>query len=269
MLEGLGGGPRPAPTVAPAPRPTHPDRGGQVVRKALRERDHRLGIASPAGGAVASIVAGAVRTSTIPLEAKGAFEVRLNADGSFAGIRVLGGTPGEAGAWRAAARAAADQLKGKKLTLGREARGGPVAVRVQVESRSRLPSGSTAEAPITPLESGCMADKAREAIERKALVEADPTAGPLQRRWMTPERDPRTAREFDADRIGKHDEALPQHTRPSLPICIPTLGGLGLDLGMPGIPIGLAVGGKFDLSDIGAHEVRTVRSRFEVVPIDG
>jgi hypothetical protein len=238
-------GPRAAPTTAAAAKPTDRDVAGRVLRGALDDRDRRLGL-SPTGGAVASIVAESVQVSSVPLEARGGFEVRLGPDGSFAGIRVLGTSAGDANAWNDAARRAARRLAAARVRLQPDESGG-VIVRVEVESRNRYPAGSET---VAELDIRCADDDAYDAIEREVKDQADPTSGPLARKWRDPE--PERQTEFDPERIGQPAPPVVDARPPRTLGCVPTK---------------LMV--RFDLSNIGAHKIRTVRSNARVVPLPG
>jgi len=219
------------------------DVAGRVLRDALADRDRRLGF-SPFGGAVASVLAEAVRGSPVPLEATGAFEVRFGADGQLAGIHVLGTSAGGSGAWHSAARAAAAALAKRRFALPDGATGGAV-VRVDVESRNRYPAGSVHVAEPTVI---CADDLVYDALERADKDQADPSIPPLTRKWADPEKERET--EFEADRIGRPPPPeLDQRPKRFLP-CIPAA---------PAI--------RFDLSNFGAHKARTVRSTFRVTPL--
>jgi hypothetical protein len=113
---------------------------------------------------------GARGGAAAPLEARGGFEVRLGPDGSFAGIRVLGTSAGDANAWNDAARRAARRLAAARVRLQPDESGG-VIVRVEVESRNR-----SAPSARTRASSRCLGRRRRHGRPRRVRAAVE--------RWM-------------------------------------------------------------------------------------
>jgi hypothetical protein len=131
----------PAPTVAPRPRPVDRDRAGQILREAMAEKDHALGLDLPGVGAVANAVADAVRASDVPAASRSTFQVRLDATGRAVSVRAVRFSSGDAGAWQRAAEIARQRLGGLALAMiGAYAEG--AVVTVEITSLLTLPSGS-------------------------------------------------------------------------------------------------------------------------------
>ncbi|WP_437999135.1 hypothetical protein WMF26_03485 [Sorangium sp. So ce185] len=134
--------PPPAPTAPPAQREVSMDRGGEVLREAMRDRDKTLGLDLPAAGTVASVVADAVRAAETPETARAVFEVQLSGAGAVLGVRALSSTAGAAALWARVAREAAAQLAGRVLAMTAAFAKG-AKVYVTVSSSVKMPSGAT------------------------------------------------------------------------------------------------------------------------------
>ncbi|AKT39037.1 hypothetical protein [Chondromyces crocatus] len=139
-----------APTSAPAAAPVDPTIAGKVLTSSIQTRDKSLGLQMPAAGVVATSLADAVRSSTAPLDARAKFEVKLGADGSVQGVRVLSATAGDAIEWERAARNAAQALASRTLQVGEAGRDG-VTVVVKVESKVVYPAGTKTKADVEPV----------------------------------------------------------------------------------------------------------------------
>jgi hypothetical protein len=221
-----------APTAAPAPRPVDANVATKVVAGSLHKRDQELGLDAPAGGVVASVIADAVRGAPIPADARATFEVRLDADGNVAGVRLVTASAGDQQMWDRVVRSAKGSLGGRSLKVGGQERAG-ATVTVKIESNVQFPGGSKQRVTAEPV----CANDALAAIEA-ALKDPRSIGADLPA--------PGTA--------GTHGAALgaaglppPEWDEQRKKFCIP-----------------VGIRGRVDLANIGAHAVNVVKSTFTV-----
>lgn len=222
----------PAPTAPIAPRPVDSDIAGQVLSGSQHKRDQALGIDLPAGGVVASTLASAVRGSEAPGDARATFEVRLGADGKVQGVRVVSATTGKADTWDRVARRVAADLGARALAMTGDAAARGATVTVKIESKIVYPAGSKEKIDVQPV---C----AEEVIEEMARSISEGTAG-------EPSRGPINDPAMNRPDPGKLLPSAEDEERKRL-FCIP-----------------IGIKGKGDISNIGAHTQKVVRSSFKV-----
>lgn len=225
--------PAPAPTHAPEAKATDSNIAGQVLGGALRKHDRELGLESSAGSVVASTLASVVRNSEAPPDARATFEIKLGPSGNVLGVRVVSSSAGNAGTWQGIAKRAAADLGSKSLGLGGTAAQGGATVTVKIESKVVYPAGSREKVDIQPV---C----AEEVIEEMVRTIAEGTAGEPSR---GPINDPAVNRPDPSQGTRNSPEEEERKRR----FCIP-----------------IGVMGKGDISNIGAHAQKVVRSTFTV-----
>jgi hypothetical protein len=229
-----GPAPAAAPTTPTAPKPVDSDIAGQVISGSLRKKDQDIGLDLPAGGVVASAIASAVRSSATPLDARATFEVRLGADGKVLSSRVVSSTAGEAGQWEGVAKKAAADLAARALTMSGDAAAKGATVTVKIESKVVYPAGSKEKYDVQPV---CAEEVIQEAIENLTEgVGGEPPRGPIRDPAMNrpdPGKSSASVNAEDEDRKRR--------------FCIP-----------------IGIKGKGDLSNLGAHTQKVVRSSFQV-----
>jgi hypothetical protein len=229
-----GPAPAAAPTTPTAPKPVDRDIAGQVIGGTLRKKDQDLGLDLPAGGVVASTIASAVRGSDAPGDARATFEVRLGADGKVLSTRVVSATAGQAGQWERVAKRAAADLAARSLTMSGDAAAKGATVTVKIESKVVYPAGSKVKYDVQPV---CAEEVIQEAIEQLTEgVGGEPPRGPIRDPAMNrpdPGKANAAANADDEDRKRR--------------FCIP-----------------IGIKGKGDLSNLGAHTQKVVRSSFQV-----
>jgi hypothetical protein len=142
------GAPKPAPTTVEAPRPVDGKIAEQVLAGTLHSKDKALGIDIPGAGVVATTVADAMRTSSIR-DARATFEVKLAADGTVQGVRMVSASGGDAQTWASVVNAAKNSLSAKTLQMGPEPKGATVTVKV--ESKIQYPAGSKEKYKVEPV----------------------------------------------------------------------------------------------------------------------
>lgn len=224
----------PAPTQPTAPKPVDRDIAGQVLSGTLRKKDQDIGLDLPAGGVVASAIASAVRSSDAPPDARATFEVRLGADGKVLSTRVVSATAGQAGQWERVAKAAAANLASRALTMSGDAAAKGATVTVKIESKVVYPAGSKEKIDVQPV---CAEEVIEEALT--ALTDgvgSEPARGPI--------RDPAMNRPDPGKAVGSASADDEDRKRR---FCIP-----------------IGIKGKGDISNIGAHTQKVVRSSFQV-----
>ncbi|HLM74244.1 MAG TPA: hypothetical protein VK459_16175, partial [Polyangiaceae bacterium] len=229
-----GPAPAAAPTTPTAPKPVDRDIAGQVISGSLRKKDQDIGLDLPAGGVVASAIAAAVRSSATPLDARATFEVRLGADGKVLSSRVVSSTAGQAGQWEGVAKKAAADLAARALTMSGDAAAKGATVTVKIESKVVYPAGSKEKYDVQPV---CAEEVIQEAIENLTEgVGGEPPRGPIRDPAMNrpdPGKSSASVNAEDEDRKRR--------------FCIP-----------------IGIKGKGDLSNLGAHTQKVVRSSFQV-----
>ncbi|NUQ76835.1 MAG: hypothetical protein HUU21_25150 [Polyangiaceae bacterium] len=227
--------PAAAPTTPTAPKPVDRNIAGHVISGTLRKKDQEIGLDLPAGGVVATTIAAAVRSSATPNDARATFEVRLGADGKVLSTRVVSATAGDAGQWEGVAKKAAADLASRPLTMSGDAAEKGAVVTVKIESKVVYPAGSKEKYDIQPV---CAEEVIQQALEAIAEggVGGEPPRGPI--------RDPAMNRPDPGKSSGVLNAEDEDRKRR---FCI---------------PIGIA--GKGDISNIGAHTQRVVRSSFQV-----
>ena len=226
--------PAPAPTTPTGPKPVDRDIAGQVISGTLRKKDQEIGLDLPAGGVVASTIASAVRSADTPLDARATFEVRLGADGKVLSTRVVSATAGEAGQWERVAKRASADLAARALTMSGDAAAKGATVTVKIESKVVYPAGSKEKYDVQPV---CVEEMIEEAIQQITEgVGGEPARGPIRDPAMNradPGKASPSANADDEDRKRR--------------FCIP-----------------IGIKGKGDLSNLGAHMQKVVRSSFQV-----
>jgi hypothetical protein len=221
------GAPKPAPTTVDAPRPVDAKIAEQVLAGTVHSKDKALGIDIPGAGVVATTVADAMRTSSIR-DARATFEVKLAADGTVQGVRMVSASGGDAQTWASVVNAAKSSLSAKTLQMGPDAKGATVTVKV--ESKIQYPAGSKEKYKVEPV---C----ANEVIQ---MIE-DAVQNGLSAGMAGTSRGVRT----DTGRFIPYNE-MSEDERSRF--CIP-------------LP---AIRAKGDLSNIGAHTTNFVSSSFQV-----
>lgn len=225
--------PVPAPTKPPETRPTDSNIAGQVLGGALRKHDRELGLESPAGGVVASTLTSIVRNSEAPPDARATFEIKLGPSGNVLGVRVVSSTAGNASTWQNIAKRAAADLSSKTLGMTGDAANSGATVTVKIESKVVYPAGSREKVDIQPV---C----AEEVLEEMVRTISEGTAGEPSR---GPINDPAVNRPDPSRGLRNSPEEEERKRR----FCIP-----------------IGIKGSGDISNIGAHAQKVVRSTFKV-----
>jgi hypothetical protein len=220
----------PAPTEA-APAPEVPrDVATRVLSGSLRQRDQEIGVGVPSAAVVADALTLGVRATETPGDGRATFEVRLGADGSVLGVRVVSASAGGAGAWEQAARRAARALAGKPLAMHGTAAERGAVVTVKVESKVVYPAGTKKKVDVQPVCAEEVLQDMADAIDAAAHGQAP--HGPIREPGATGE-----------------DPGLPRGgpTRDDRRFCI---------------PIGIAA--QLDPANLGAKPHRVVSSSAQV-----
>ena len=117
----------------PQTAPTLSERGTQVLRDALYDRDKTLGLG--AEGPVLLALASSAQASTAPVDGRAVFDVVVGSDGLVTSLTVSEG----GFAWSGVAKDALDAVRGKRARVPSSAKG--VAMKIELSSRVLLPSG--------------------------------------------------------------------------------------------------------------------------------
>lgn len=220
------GGPKPAPTAVDAPRPVDKNIAEQVLAGTLHSKDKAVGIDIPGAGVVATSVADAVRTSSIR-DARATFEIKLAADGTVQGVRMVSASGGDATTWASVVNAAKNSLSAKTLQMGPDGKGATVTVKV--ESKIQYPAGSKEKYKVEPVCANEIIQMIEDAVQNGSVA------------GMVGTRGVRT----DSGRFIPYNEMTEEERSR---FCIP----------LPAIRV------SGDLSNIGAHTTNFVSSSFQV-----
>lgn len=224
------GGPLPAPTAAPAPRPTDRRIAGKVIDGTLRSRDHALGLDAPAAGVVASTIAGAVRSSAVPGDARATFEVRIGPAGDVRGVKLVSATAGDGPAWDRVVKSARGSLAGRSLRAG-DGKGG-TTVTVKIESKVQYPAGNKVKIETEPVCLNEVIDQITAALQDPGSIGAGAPIGGSRGAALGAGFTPPPGYAWDEQRRK---------------FCIP-----------------IGIRGRGDLSNLAAHRQTVVRSSFSV-----
>ncbi len=225
--------PAPAPTKAPESTPTDSNIAGQVLSGALRKHDRELGLESPAGGVVASTITSLVRNSEAPPDARATFEIKLGPSGNVLGVRVVSSSAGNNATWQNIAKKAAADLKTKALGMLGDAATSGATVTVKIESKVVYPAGSREKIDVQPV---CAEEVVQEMIRTISEGTAgEPSRGPIN--------DPAVNPPNPAAGLANSPEEEERKRK----FCIP-----------------IGIKGSGDISNLGAHTQKVVRSTFKI-----
>jgi len=132
--------PAAAPTRAQPRAPVDRDVGGKVVRDAMRAKDRTLGLDFPGASAIASTVAGAVRSADTPSSCQAVIVVSVGGNGRTQSVSLASHAGGAAGIWRRVVQSVKAQLASRTFVMKTGFEKG-ATVTVTVTSQLRSPAG--------------------------------------------------------------------------------------------------------------------------------
>ncbi|MFO0611185.1 MAG: hypothetical protein U0414_01260 [Polyangiaceae bacterium] len=139
-----------APTAIPGAAPVTGATVDRVLNSTVQTLDKKKGITFPGAGVVSGTVTTAVRSVSLPHNARATIEVTIAPGGKVTSTRVVSASAGDAGAWEGAAKAIQGSLVGQTLQLGDADKTGAV-VRLSVVQKHVYPTGTAKGADVKPV----------------------------------------------------------------------------------------------------------------------